>query len=87
MLRVTLPEPMEAFVEESVRSGRFRSATEVLCAALELLRQQDEREQKRAELEAELLKGLDSPSRVMTEGDWETLKEQAHARHLAPRTK
>ena len=64
MLDVTLPEPIRAFVEESVRSGRYSSPTEVLCAGLKRLQErEDERARKVAELEAELLKGMDSLER------------------------
>jgi antitoxin ParD1/3/4 len=60
-LNVSLTLPLEQFIEQSVNSDRFQSASELVRTALRLL---EEREQERlarlAWLYGEIQKGLDS---------------------------
>lgn len=42
MNEVTLPADLERFAEEAVASGRYRDVSDVVAAALALLRRQDQ---------------------------------------------
>jgi antitoxin ParD1/3/4 len=44
---VSLTPELESFISEKINSGRYRSASEVVRAALRLLEQKDFAEQKR----------------------------------------
>lgn len=81
-LNVSLTPHLEAFIHDTVSSGRYQSASEVVRMALRLL---EEREQERAatieRLRQEIQKGLDSgPATPMTPHDWEELKRRARER-------
>jgi antitoxin ParD1/3/4 len=81
-LNVSLTPHLEAFIHETVTSGRYQSASEVVRTALRLL---EEREQERGakleQLRHEIQKGLDSgPATPMTKHDWEELKRRAQKR-------
>jgi antitoxin ParD1/3/4 len=81
-LNVSLTPHLEAFIHQTVRSGRYQSASEMVRTALRLL---EEREQERlAKLEwlrREIQKGLDSgPATPMTQEDWDELKRRARER-------
>jgi antitoxin ParD1/3/4 len=52
MNEVTLPPDLERFAKDAVASGRYRDVSDVLAAAVSLLRRQ---EQARAELLASLV--------------------------------
>jgi antitoxin ParD1/3/4 len=66
-MEIALPEPIQAFVEESVQSGRYGSREEVVCAALRLLENREaERQEKLAALEAELLPAVEAVRRGET---------------------
>jgi antitoxin ParD1/3/4 len=73
-LNVSLTPHLEQFIHETVNSGRYQSASEVVRTALRLL---EERERLRGEIQ----KGLDSgPATPMTAQDWEELKRRARER-------
>jgi antitoxin ParD1/3/4 len=55
-----LGKPLEEFVENLVKSGRYRSRSEVLREGVRLVQ---EREAKLAHFKAEILKGIDSADR------------------------
>ena len=59
-MSIDLPEEFANFVEQEVASGRFESATDVICHSLKLLR---EREQRLEELRRELQIGIDQIER------------------------
>lgn len=64
-MNVSLPDAMKAWVEEQVASGRYANASDYVR---DLIRRHVEREEKRARLDAEILKGeesADSPYTVM----------------------
>ncbi|HZU34743.1 MAG TPA: type II toxin-antitoxin system ParD family antitoxin, partial [Gemmataceae bacterium] len=74
-LNVSLTPHLEDFVQQTVRSGRYQSASEVVQTALTIL---EERERERAVklgwLQSEIQKGIDSgPATPMTSADWEEL--------------
>lgn len=42
-MKVTLPKPLEQFVQKKITEGEFRTADEVVCEALRLLQNQGTR--------------------------------------------
>ncbi len=57
---VTLPAPLEEFVESQVYSGRYANATEVIGAGLRLLEEDEAiREMKKARLREAAQVGID----------------------------
>jgi antitoxin ParD1/3/4 len=81
-LNVSLTPHLEEFIQQTVNSGRFQSASEVVRMALRLLEQQErEREARLAWLRGEIRKGLDSgPVAPFTEGFWSDLRATLQAR-------
>lgn len=57
-MSVTLTPEVKQFVEKQVASGAFRDESEVLTEAVRLLRDQQERVEKRLALLADLEQGL-----------------------------
>ena len=76
-MNISLPEPLKAFIDEQVSSGRYGSVSEYVR---ELVRQ-DEKRRAQERLEALLLEGLESgaPSE-MSRRDWEDVRREALAR-------
>jgi len=73
-LNISLPEPMKAFIEQEVQSGRFSTPSEFVRALVR--EKQEARLQK--ELEAKLLEGLRSgKAGEMTAKDWATIRSRA----------
>jgi antitoxin ParD1/3/4 len=62
-MNISIPEEMQTFIDDRVKSGQYHSTSEVVCAALQLLQEQEKRSSRRAELERELLKGVESSER------------------------
>jgi antitoxin ParD1/3/4 len=81
-LNVSLTPHLEAFIQQTVSSGRFQSASEVVRMALRLLEQQEwEREARLAWLRGEIQKGLDSgPAAPFTDEFWPELRNTLLAR-------
>jgi antitoxin ParD1/3/4 len=71
-LNITLPEALGEFVDDQVAKGNYGTVSEYLQA---LIREAQRREAK-AELEAKLLEGLQSPASEMTADDWAELKQR-----------
>jgi antitoxin ParD1/3/4 len=80
-LNVSLTPHLEQFIQQTVRSGRFQSASEVVRTALRLLEQQEqEREARLAWLWSEIQKGIDSgEAKPFAEGFWSELRESLRA--------
>lgn len=85
-LNVSLTPHLEAFIHETVTSGRYQSASEVVRTALRLLAEHEQERAARIErLRQEIQKGLDSgPATPMTTQDWEELKRRARERAAQP---
>lgn len=76
-LNVSLTPHLEAFIHDTVSSGRYQSASEVVRTALRLL---EERERQKEEtlkwLAHEIQKGLDSGgSEPVTPAFWQKLRD------------
>jgi antitoxin ParD1/3/4 len=76
-LEISLPEPLKAFIDQQVAAGPYRDASEYLQT---LLRDACEAAQRRAEIDAELLKGMEALERgecsEMTAQDWQRLRTE-----------
>jgi antitoxin ParD1/3/4 len=63
-MNISLPQRLEAWVDERVKSGMYQSASEVLREALRLLIEQEELKQLRMkELRSQLQVGVDQLDR------------------------
>jgi antitoxin ParD1/3/4 len=79
-LNVSLTPHLEAFIHETVTSGRYQSASEVVRTALRLLEEREQEGAVRIErLRQEIQKGLDSGP--ATPLDMEEIKRLARARN------
>ncbi len=88
-MNVSLDERFERLVKAKVRSGRYRSARQVVQSALELLDTQEKDDKtKLAELQAMVQEGVDAANRgdVMA-WDLKATLAQAHAEHRQRRRK
>jgi len=79
LMNVSLTPELDKFVEERVKAGRYRSASEVIREGLRLLAEKEDlRKLKLKRLEEELELGLGSGAGIpMTGGDWENLRNLA----------
>ncbi len=86
-MNVSLDERFERLVKAKVRSGRYRSARQVVQSALELLDTQEKDDKtKLAELRALVQEGVDAANRgEVMPLDLNDLLAQAHAEHAARR--
>jgi antitoxin ParD1/3/4 len=74
---ITLSPEIEQFVTDALKSGRFRSPTEVVLEGLRLLREQEEEDLSRTEeLRALIAEGIaDADQGLYSTFDEETLRE------------
>jgi antitoxin ParD1/3/4 len=87
----TLSPHLEAFIQKQIDSGRYASASEVVRAGLRMLEEHEEgrplramlREEKRAWLEAEIRKGMESGPPIPGDEVMARLEARAAARKLA----
>jgi len=80
-MQIEVPPDVQGYIEDKVRSGEFRSPGDFVTYALDLLRQDEQRE---AWLRTEIQKGIDSLDRG--EGrpwDVEAAKARLLERHAA----
>ena len=76
-MKISLPEPLAAFVEQQIASGKYTSAEQYLGALIEA----DQKQKAREHLEALIQEGLDSgPASEMTAQDWEHIRQDGLAR-------
>lgn len=63
-MNVSLSAELEQFVQDRVKSGMYQSASEVVRDGLRLLRDQDEQlEDRRAQIDAKVKRGLEQLAR------------------------
>lgn len=80
-MNISLPEPLKAFVDSQIASGRYSSASEYVR---ELIRA-DERRKAEEQLEALLLAGLKGDEQPLTRADWQRIRQTATAQVRARR--
>jgi antitoxin ParD1/3/4 len=80
-MNISLPEPLKAFVDSQIASGRYSSASEYVR---ELIRA-DEKHKAEVQLEALLLAGLKGDDRSLTRADWQRIRQTATAQMRARR--
>lgn len=74
---INLPESLRAFVDDQARRAGHADAAAYVASLL----RREQRRQARAQLEAEVLKGLDSgPATEMTRDDWAELRRRLEER-------
>lgn len=79
IMNISPPDPLKAFVDNQVATGRYSSASEY---ARELIRV-DERRRSQEALEAALLEGLSSPEAPLDPEDWSAIRAEAATRLAA----
>lgn len=72
-MNISLPDPLKAFVDAQIESGRYSSASEYVR---ELIRE-DERRKAQERLEALLLEGLSGDETPLTRQDFDDIRRQA----------
>ena len=80
-MNVAIPQQLEQAVKEKVASGKYRSAEELVGEAVSrLIEDESTAPRDLSWLEKELQAGLDSPTREITEADWEQLRQRIERR-------
>jgi antitoxin ParD1/3/4 len=83
-MNISLTPELDEFINKKVESGFYATASEVVREALRLFRDQDDYWQRRkAQLNAEIQKGLDSLARGEVYAFDEAMKEDIKARGRA----
>ena len=80
-MNISLPEPLRAFVDSQISTGRYSSASEYVR---ELIRA-DEKRKAEEQLEALLLAGLKGEEAVMSRADWQQIRQEVTAQVRAKR--
>ena len=80
-MNISLPEPLKAFVDGQISTGRYSSASEYVR---ELIRA-DEKRKVEEQLESLLLAGLKGEETVMSRADWQQIRQEATAQMRAKR--
>lgn len=81
-MTITLTPEMELFVERKVKSGRYNSANEVVCKALEQLDEQDRLDQEwLEEVRAKIIEGEED----FNNGRFISVSNEAESRALLER--
>jgi Arc/MetJ-type ribon-helix-helix transcriptional regulator len=77
-MQIQLPQYVCDFVEEQVAALGYRSAMDYVAELIEA----DRRRVVRQQIEAEIIKGLESgPSTEFTKEDWESIRQEVISRH------
>jgi antitoxin ParD1/3/4 len=66
VLNVALSEPMQAFIEEQIATGKYSSASEYIYYLVE----QEQERLAREQVEAMLLEGLESGAAIEVTDEW-----------------
>ena len=80
-MNISLPEPLKAFVDSQISTGRYSSASEYVR---ELIRA-DEKRKADEQLESLLLAGRKGEETVMSRADWQQIRQEATAQVRAKR--
>ena len=80
-MNISLPEPLKAFVDSQISTGRYSSVSEYVR---ELIRA-DEKRKAEEQLESLLLAGLKGEETVMSRADWQQIRQEATAQVRAKR--
>ena len=75
-IHVSVPPLLKEFVDGRVASGGFGSTSDYVRSLIRA----DQKEHARDQLEARLLRALDSPSEEMTPGDWADIRREVAER-------
>ena len=75
-MNISLPDPLEQFVDGQISTGRYSSASGYVR---ELIRN-DEKRKAEAQVEAKLLEGLSSAETALTPADWTVNRKEALAK-------
>lgn len=76
-MNVSLTEELELFIRAKVESGLYTSSSEVVRAALRLLKRQDDAEQQKLEvLRADIREGLESGEPIDADAVFDGLKQE-----------
>jgi putative addiction module CopG family antidote len=73
-MNITLPADLESYIEQSVRSGAFDSASEFVAAAARRQMQEE------AWFEQKVLEGLEGPVTPLTREDLDSVRDIVKAR-------
>jgi antitoxin ParD1/3/4 len=76
-MSISLPESLKAFVEEQATQEGYGTVSEYLRA---VIRDLQKRKLKKAELDAQLLEGVRSPTVRMTKKRWQELEQKIKKR-------
>jgi putative addiction module CopG family antidote len=77
-MNINLPDSITPFVEEQVTIGKYPSVAEYLVELIEA----DRRRSIRAQIEAEIRRGIESgPSTPLDQEEWRSIREEVIARH------
>lgn len=76
-MNVSLTEELELFVRAKVESGLYTSSSEVVRAALRLLKREDDAEQRKLDaLRADIREGLESGEPIDADTVFDGLKQE-----------
>jgi Arc/MetJ-type ribon-helix-helix transcriptional regulator len=77
-MQIQLPESISDFVEQQVAARGYHAPVDYLSDLIEA----DRRKLVRQQIEAEIIKGLESgPSTPFTKEDWESIRQEVISRH------
>ena len=80
-MNISLPEPLKAFVDSQISTGRYSSASEYVRELIRAVVKGKAEEQ----LEALLLAGLMGEETVLSRADWQQIRQEATAQVRAKR--
>ena len=74
-LNIAVPESAKSFIDRQVAGGTFRDVDEYILTLIEA----DRARRVREELETQLVKGLQSPSQLMPDDEWDEIRRTGEA--------
>jgi antitoxin ParD1/3/4 len=77
-MQIQLPHDVSEFVAQQVAARGYQNAADYLAELIEA----DRRRHIRQQIEAEIIKGLESgPATEFTKEDWESIRQEVISRH------